>query len=170
METWRIIPGYESYEVSNLGQVRSIVFKNGTTCRPRKEPLYISKFKEKNGYIAVHLPKDGYTTIKRIHQLVLLAFIGPANGLECSHLDGNPENNKLENLKYESHLDNNRRKIIHGTSLVGENHNLAKLNNQKVIEIRDKYKLMSRKLLAKEYGVSRATIDNIINRKNWKHI
>ena len=63
---------------------------------------------------------------------------------------------------------NNRRK----SSQSGEKHPNSTLNNKQVLEIRKKYcpdNNPSRKL-AKQYGVQKSSILNIINRKTWNHI
>lgn len=54
---------------------------------------------EKNGK-----PKDFL-----VHRLVAFAFIPAIKGKECiNHIDGNPKNNKVENLEWCNHLENNR--------------------------------------------------------------
>jgi hypothetical protein len=54
---------------------------------------------------------------------------------------------------------------------VGEVSNWAKLKEPDVLEIRRRASLgEKRSALAREYGVVPATIDHIVNRKNWKHI
>jgi len=54
--------------------------------------------------------------MKRVHRLVLEAFIGPApKGTICCHNDGDPTNNRLENLRWDTHSSNTRDAIRHGT-------------------------------------------------------
>ncbi len=64
---------------------------------------------------------DGYLTVKiqgkprTVHRLVLEAFVGPCPpGMQCRHLDGNPANNRLENLAWGTHAENAADKIRHG--------------------------------------------------------
>lgn len=46
----------------------------------------------------------------------MLAFVGPCpDGMEVCHNDGNPENNRVENLRYGTRSDNMRDKRKHGT-------------------------------------------------------
>ncbi len=53
----------------------------------------------------------------------------------------------------------------------GSNHNCAKLNESKVIEIRDRLENGEQGLsLSREYDVCPMTISNIKNRKKWTHI
>lgn len=58
-----------------------------------------------------------------IHCLVLEAFIGPRpDGHQASHLDGDRTNNRLDNMRWETRSQNNRRKYQHGTMPVGDRH------------------------------------------------
>ncbi len=62
------------------------------------------------------LRADGFYRMRYVHQLVLEAFVGPCpSGLECRHLDGNPDNNQLENLRWGTRLENMADKKLHGT-------------------------------------------------------
>lgn len=58
-----------------------------------------------------------------------------------------------------------------GRSLKGEQHNLAKLNRDAVIEIRERYTLdETQTSLAKEFGVNQTTISCAILKKTWAHV
>ena len=98
MEEWRDIPGYESfYQVSNLGNVRSIRFNK----------IRNMKSWDSNGYRAVelYLNNNGYTV--GIHRLVALAFIpNPENKPEVNHKDRNRSNNNVENLEWVTQSEN----------------------------------------------------------------
>lgn len=103
------IPGYDKYEVSDLGRVRR-VFKDGKTTRLRR------LVRNEHGYSTVSL-HDGLRARRRlVHQLVLLAFAGPApEGMEGCHNDGNPANDRLDNLRWDTHAANMSDKRRHGT-------------------------------------------------------
>ena len=98
MEEWRDIPGYESfYQVSNLGNVRSIRFNK----------IRNMKSWDSNGYRAVelYLNNNGYTV--GIHRLVALALIpNPENKPEVNHKDRNRSNNNVENLEWVTQSEN----------------------------------------------------------------
>jgi hypothetical protein len=92
---WAPIPGYEKYEVSTEGQVRSTSF--GKTGKPG-----IMKPRMSKNYWIVKFSVKGKYKIFRIHQLVAMAFLGHipnSNGLEVDHIDENKQNNRLENLQ-----------------------------------------------------------------------
>jgi hypothetical protein len=56
--------------------------------------------------------------------------------------------------------------------LQGEQHGYAKLTDEQVMAIRKKYipRVYTQDKLAKEYGVCRAMISLIVNKRNWKHL
>ena len=101
----------------------------------------------------------------------MLAFKGDCpKGREVAHIDGDQQNNRLENLMYATPLENNRHKAIHGTQPVGSKMWNAKLTEQDVIDIRSKSPQISYAKIAKEYKVSLMAVANVITRKTWKHV
>ena len=111
-EEWRPIPGYDGYEVSDQGNVRSYYKLAGSprgyilTDKPQR--ILRGALKAK-GYRFVILRADGKSHNKMIHQLMLLAFVGPCpDGMEACHNDSNPKNNRLDNLRYDTHEGNLR--------------------------------------------------------------
>ena len=43
---------------------------------------------------------DGNAKMEKVHRLVLEAFVGPnPPGLECCHNNGDPSDNRVENLR-----------------------------------------------------------------------
>ena len=116
-EEWKAIAGYEgSYEVSNLGQVRSLDRVNGRGFN------IFGKVLEPNpdvkGYLGVGLYSGHRASRRRrlIHQLVAEAFIGPRpDGYDVCHNDGNNQNNKPENLRYDTRSANILDAVRHGT-------------------------------------------------------
>lgn len=112
-EQWRPIPGWDGYEVSDLGSVRS---------RRRPAPRVLRPSVSPTGYLRVGLYGDnasGYRykpTTLTVHRLVMAAFVGPCpDGKEVRHLDGDPANNRLGNLAYGSRSENAHDSVAHGT-------------------------------------------------------
>lgn len=61
------------------------------------------------------LSRDGNYKQGRVHQLVLIAFAGPAPaGCEVLHNDGNPGNNRLANLRWGTRSENLYDRVRHG--------------------------------------------------------
>ena len=94
-EQWKPIERFENYEVSSLGNVRSLNYGNTEEIRALKSR------KNKGGYSIINLHKNGKQYTKIIHRLVAQAFIpNPENKKEVNHIDGNKENNAITNLEW----------------------------------------------------------------------
>lgn len=96
MEEWRSVVGYEGlYEVSNLGNLRTLHWKGGDTIKP------MTKIKRKDGYLVINLSKDGKKKSKLIHRIVAEAFIPKEQGKDfVNHKDENRTNNRVDNLEW----------------------------------------------------------------------
>ena len=96
IEEFRPVKGYEGiYEISNLGNVKSLKYNNGKILKVRED---------KYGYVKVNLYKNKKTKTCYIHQLMAIAFLNHTpNGhkLVVDHIDNNPSNNNL-NKCYEA--------------------------------------------------------------------
>ena len=94
MELWKEIEGFENYQVSSWGRVRSA---NGI----------LKPYRNKKGYLKVGLSKDGKCHKKRVNRLVAMAFIDNPNDLPfVDHIDGNKENNSITNLRWVTDEEN----------------------------------------------------------------
>ena len=119
LEEWRPVVGFEGfYEVSNLGIVKGVTriieCSNGTmkTIKGKQRKPSVNE----RGYLSVPLYQDNRPKNKFVHSLVLEAFVGPCPvGLEGCHNDGNPANNTLENLRWDTPSNNQLDRITHGT-------------------------------------------------------
>lgn len=114
-ELWKSITGYEGlYEVSTLGRVRSIerVVVNKRDREMTIKETILKPENVYNGYERVYLYKNGKGVHKRVATLVYESFIGAIpEGLEIDHANGVRTDNRLENLRAVSHLDNCRNPI-----------------------------------------------------------
>jgi len=162
METWKPIPGWPMYEVSDHGNVRRPNYRSGQTLKPD------SNF----GYMRVALWKNDKRKHYRIHNLVMLAFVGECpKGLEVNHIDGNRANNRLTNLEYLTHQENvdHARKVL--GQYRGERNAIAKLNNDAVQEIRARRAAgEERKDIAARFNITPGTVTDVCNRKTWAHV
>lgn len=101
-EKWLPVVGFEGvYEVSDYGRVRRVLPGQGATVGIRKPTTH------PNGYQIVALSYRNKQTARKVHRLVLEAFVGPCpDGMEACHNDDNPFNNHLRNLRWDTHQSN----------------------------------------------------------------
>lgn len=119
MEIWKDIKNYEGlYQVSNEGRVRSLdhitLQKNfkGRMVQTKYKGRILTHGKGLKNYWRMTLSKNNVLKRFFLHQLVADAFIpNPDNKPYVDHIDGNPENNKVENLRWATTLENNRNPI-----------------------------------------------------------
>lgn len=178
-EIWKPVPGYGGhYEASSLGRVRAkdrIVekvcsglglgkckqFYPGRLLNPSKNGKY--------GHTTVHISVDGNRLSVGTHRMVLLAFVGtPISGQEACHNNGNAWDNRIGNLRWDTHAQNNKDRLKHGTYARGSSHRMARLTDEQALDI------ASRRLHYEEYaamyGISRTQAHRVWSGKAWRHL
>lgn len=130
---WKAIPGFEgAYEVSDEGEVRTlerewVSGRNGSIRRtvqegPKRQTL------DKDGYPRVTLCLNGVKKRKKVHTLVMEAFVGPMpKGMQIRHLDHSRDNNRLDNLCYGTVKENVADRhanpaYVHPRGMLGKHH------------------------------------------------
>lgn len=167
-EKWQTIPGFEGkYEASDQGRVRSVDRRvrlvvhgvettrlaRGCVLRPAPSPL---------GHLTVVLGRGNTASV---HAVVALTFIGPRpQGLDVAHNDGNPANNRVENLRYASRSSNNRDKITHGRT------KLSVSDVQRIRAVHKEGKRGRKTGIAKELGVSPSTVSDVIAGRTYDYV
>jgi hypothetical protein len=115
---------------------------------------------------------------RAVHRLVLEAFVGPCpEGFEGCHFDGDPSNNAVKNLRWDTHLNNMKDIQRHGRHFTpfglkkGEENHTTKIDAAAVHYIRaspQRRGVLAE--LARKYGISDTQVRRIRLREAWAHI
>lgn len=183
---WRDIPGYLGCQASSDGRIRTKWKPSGVSRgRYGKTPSVMTEFwrfvkirPQKTGYHAVTLPTIVVGSRSRrqvfVHTLVCLAFHGlpPQVEMEVAHFpDKDPGNNHPDNLKWATSKENQNHRRIHGTSMEGTKNKNAKLNDDKVREIRRLHSEgWNGSMLEKKFAIRATTAMAVAKRKTWRHV
>ena len=171
MTPWLPIRGFEGlYEISRDGRVRGLDRTLSDGRKWRGGPCSLKR--SKSGHLSVRLCVGGKHHWKWVHRLVLEAFGEECPpGMECAHNNGVADDNRFENLRWDTRKGNQADKVLHGTSLAGERNNRARLSSADIREIR----AMSRRGhlgtdIAARFGVTPANISSILTGSTWRHV
>jgi transcriptional regulator len=124
-------------------------------------------------YKRLRLKIGGNKAQAYVHEMILLAFVGPRppGCTHVRHLNGNPQDNRLSNLCWGTPIENAGDKSTHGTLPKGEGAYQAKLTERDVIEIlRLRDEGWPSYQIGRFYGVARTTVLAIIFGRSWAHI
>lgn len=164
------IEGTDFYFAGDDGYIYSIVAPGPNN--KLKNPERLSCSRQSNyPYKIVSIKINGKRITKRVHRLICIAFHGnpPDINSVASHIDGNCDNNKPDNLCWETQKINLSRKKNHGTDDLGIKNSRAKINLDELKKIR---KLLSEGLthakIGKILNVSRTFITKISNGYRYK--
>jgi hypothetical protein len=162
-EIWKDVEGYEGkYQVSSFGRVRS--FKQTNI-------YYFRGDKNHKGYIRVQL-SNGKAKAFSIHRLVCKAFHpNPENKPAVNHKNGVKDDNRAQNLEWVTHSENHKHAFKNGYMCKkGVKHHYAKLTEEQAFEIKYGHKDLLQREMAELYGLTVASINDIIKGRTWKHI
>lgn len=167
-ELWKSVPGYEGlYEVSDLGRVKSLdrqhLYKGTKTRKVKGKFLKLRKDYQGRRYVNLH--KNKKTERYFVHKLVALVFIGKRpEGYDICHNNGDKQDNRLSNLRYDTKKQNQI-----DIYRQGGKHGLGKLDIEDVVNIRRLYSTgeYTYKYLGDIYSVSKSTIGSIIRNESF---
>lgn len=166
-EEWREIEGFPGYRVSNHGRVEST-----RTGSPKiMVPVAIGG---RHRHLTVKLSRGARGTEQKwqIHRLVMRAFAGESE-LQVNHIDGNPTNNRLENLEYVTCRENvlhARRTGLHTWRPTGSKHGRSKITEQDVTAILESLATETAASIARRYGLTKGSVLRIKSGHGWSHV
>lgn len=170
-DQFREVIGYPGYRVSRDGRVESCWSRRGRLCfvDDKWHPL---KPIRRQGYPTVSLARDGKKSARRIHRLVLEAFVGPCPpGMVACHNDGVRSNSDLSNVRWDTPRANSDDTLRHGTRATGSRCGATKLSEGEVIEIRRlRAEGVSFGDLAARFRVTTYNVKAIVYRRSWRHL
>ncbi len=160
------IPSFPNYSITKNGRVWS-----------RRNKIWLKPDIHKFGHYFVVLYINHKRLVCGVHRLVLKTYVGPCpKDMECRHLNGNPADNRLKNLKWGTRSENSKDSIKHGThsavNKYGEKNGNSKLSNWERHVILYEYLTgsFSQRKLAKIFGVTYSTIWYLVHGKIWPFI
>ena len=167
-EEWKPIEGYEGiYEISNYGRVKSLIGWNGHQYIKRERVLAPYTERNNKNYMRsrVKLIKNGEKKDAKVHRLVAKAFIpNPNNYKAVNHIDGNPLNNKVDNLEWCTQKEN----IIHAIENELTIRRINTIDRETMVELLNNN--FSYDEISNMLGIAKGTVFNYIKRFNIKKI
>lgn len=169
MEIWKTIKGFENYEVSNYGNVRSL--ERTITSKKWGYQKIKGRVLKKNisgRYETVILSSNNKIKSFLVHRLVCIAFVdNKQEKPEVNHIDGNKMNNNYLNLEWCTSKENKIHSVKNNLHKSGELVYNSKLTNIQAFEIRNLKGIISQRKLSIKYNVSQKTIWEIQNNKSY---
>lgn len=113
MENWKDIRGFEGYQVSDKGRVRThkkVTSNKRYTHREWQDRILRQKVSKADGRARVCIWANNEEHTFLVHRLMAYAFLGDpeAPGMTVNHIDGNPLNNVVENIEWVTRAENIR--------------------------------------------------------------
>jgi hypothetical protein len=170
-ETFRDIPGFPGYQVSDLGRVRTRRPINGRGPLAEEWRLIRGNMR-RDGYRRVDLNDGQRRVAKGVHWLVLSAFVSPCPpGMECLHDDGDKKNNRLDNLRWGTQKENAADRMRHDHQTWGQEINTAKLTEEDVRTARRlRRSRVHARVICERLGISQQHLLSLCNGKAWNRL
>lgn len=151
------------YKISNYGKVTK---KNSD----KLQKMSLNKC----GYVMCNVVFNDGFKCSVVHRVIAYAFLRDTykKGLEVNHIDGNKENNRVDNLEWVTKSENQKHEVTVLQQRNGSNCYHSTLDDAKAIEIYNmaKTRLYSVKDIAKIFDVQPSAVSKVINGWSWRHL
>jgi len=129
----------------------------------------MKKRRDALGYAFVGLTRHGTQFNRKVPRLVLDAFICSCpEGMEACHNNNIRDDDRLDNLRWDTHKANCADKKRHGTAQTGDNNPMAKLRSNQIPDVRRMHASgMSKEAIGRHFGVTGAAIHYVIAGVTW---
>jgi hypothetical protein len=118
------------------------------------------------GYQTITMCHQNKKTTRGVHRLVCMAFHGACNkrGIQVRHLNGNPSDNRPENLMWGTQYENWQDRKAHDRGSEGEKHPMAKLSNEDAAHLKWAILngLCSQRHAARVLGMSQSGVSHVV--------
>lgn len=171
-EIWKDIPGYEGYQASSYGRIRS---KTRTVERRSKwgEGAWVYKGRilspsaNKKGYLGLSMMINKRTVCRSVHRLVALAFLGECpQGYEVDHINKDRTDNRIENLRWFP-IGENRSRGTKGVKLPPYRNRMGNNPRAKKVIVYEEGRIVDTiscaKYISQEYGVNYDAVLKALN-------
>jgi hypothetical protein len=165
MKTYKPIPNWEAYSISKCGEIiRTKAAKGARVNHVLKQQTHKTR-----PYLMVRLHCDGKAQSFDVHRLVAITYLGEIpKHLNVCHINGNSQDNQLENLRIDTRSSNEHDKFLHGTSNRGAKNGMNKHDVQTIIAIKKLLKNgVSSAEISRKFEIPSPQIRNIKNGYKW---
>ena len=161
------IPNFSNYYADTNGNIYSKRVRKSKNKLSNK--LYKLKLCNLCGYLIVVLYKNCKRNQFYVHRLILKTFVGNCpQYMESCHNNNDKQDNRLENLRWDTKSNNYKDRIKNGTTNNDERNGYSKLNESQVKIIKELLKIKyTEKNISQIFNVSRSCIAHIKQKRTW---
>ena len=167
----------EGYAFGTDGNVWSRWVKGVTTMSDEWRQMAVTRIKRKQGsktvwrrYVVLRTGRGQGRTFL-VSNLIAAAHLGPCpEGLEVCHENGISDDDRAENLRYDTHKSNQEDIAKHGRTYGGEEHHHAKMTDELVRQMREEYAAgATTPELGRKYHIDASSALDIVSGRTWKY-
>jgi len=175
--TYRDIPGVPDYKAGTDGSIWStrqtgFVRKINPGAAWRRLSVYRRPYGARYCVVCFRPEPNGKLVCRYVHRLILETFVGPCPpGMLACHGDGDTSNNRLDNLRWDTHSGNAADKTRHGTALAGSKNHRARRGEMDVLAAFLLRRLsFSQAAIGLLLDMTQSEVGDILAGARWPHV